>query len=180
MYDNLSENELAVKALNDRDALLLILEKYAPLVKSCASTFSGGGAEYEDLLQEGMIALTIAVKSYNKNLSSFPTFAKLCVMRAVSNALRSELKKGNIPENMQVQLDDNLLSDDTTDPEFLLSVREEYFETLRMLKETLSVFEYNVLLAKLSGYQNNEIARKLSVEKKAVENAVNRIHSKIK
>jgi len=180
MENNLTENQLIANAVNDRDALLKVLGKYAPLVKGCVGCFSGKGIEYDDLMQDGMIGLVTAVNSFDSNLSSFSTFAKMCVMSALAGAFRANNKKSTVPKELFVEIDENTFWDDSSDPEFLFGIRDEYSGILKSLKKILSHFEYTVFCDKISGYQNEEIAIRHSVEKKSVENALNRIHNKVR
>ncbi len=180
MDKNFAENELIAAAIKDKDALLKVLEKYVPLVKSCAVCFVGSGAEFEDLVQEGMLGLVSAVRTFDPTKASFPTFAKVCVVRALCAAVRSFDNKSTIPAELVNYVDESELVDSSSDPAFYLSVREEYFETLKNVKEKLSAFEYSVFLDRLFGYTNEEIAKKHCTAKKAVENAYLRAHKKIK
>ena len=39
-----------------------LIEKYAPMVMATARRYAGRGAEYEDLVQEGFLALLILIR----------------------------------------------------------------------------------------------------------------------
>lgn len=55
------------------------------------------GAEKQDLLQEGMLGLLKALKAYDKERSSFRTFAILCIRRQLISAIKaSNTKKSGI------------------------------------------------------------------------------------
>lgn len=176
----IAENELIEQAKTDKDALLKVLSKYAPLVKSCADSICGNKSDFEDLVQEGTLGLISAVKAYNSSKSSFSTFAKLCVLRSLYSAVRSAENKGAIPAELLVDTADLELVDRSADPAIYVSAREEYNEILKAVKEKLSAFEYSVFCDKLSGFSNSEIAKKRGVDKKAIENANLRVHNKIK
>lgn len=180
MRKETSENDLIVAAANDKDVLVTVLSKYVPLVKSCAQYFVGNGMDFEDLLQEGMMGLISAVKSYDNSKSSFPTFAKLCVLRSLCAAVRPNANKSVIPSDMLVDIEDTNIADNSTDPALYVAAREEYSEILKIVKEKLSSFEYSVFCDRLSGFSNKEISDRHSVDRKSVENANLRIHNKLK
>ena len=80
---NKTDEELAEMAKNgDKDALEYLLKRYKDLVDMKVSRYFIIGAEREDIVQEGMIGLYKAVKSFNpQKESSFKSFANLCIER---------------------------------------------------------------------------------------------------
>ena len=66
-YGNMSDNELVqmVSSRNDDCAMECLLKRYGNLVRKETRTVFILGAEQDDLIQEGMIGLYKAIKSYN-------------------------------------------------------------------------------------------------------------------
>jgi RNA polymerase sigma factor (sigma-70 family) len=59
-----------------------IVEKYTPLVMDQAKMF--GGVEFDDLVQEGMIAVANAAEQYNPHIMGFIRYAKTNIYRRMS------------------------------------------------------------------------------------------------
>lgn len=73
---------------NDDEAREIIFNKYIPIVKRLASNYltlaKGVRVEFEDLVQEGLIALNDAIEKYSENSGTlFYTFACVCVERRI-------------------------------------------------------------------------------------------------
>jgi RNA polymerase sporulation-specific sigma factor len=160
-------------------SLLTVLSKYSPLVKSRAFAFSSLG-EMEDLIQEGNIGLLSAAANFNSNLSSFSTFARRCIDSAIIDYLRKTHKVSAVPEFMLVDIDGLELVSTVPDPEYSVSVKEEYTSMLKRAKISLSEFEYAVFSDLLHGFTQSETAERKNVSVKSVHNAVQRIRTKLK
>ncbi len=101
-YDNIEDEKLIklIKENNDTDALNYLLDKYTDLVNMKVSKYFIVGAETEDIVQEGLIGLFKAVKNFDKTkLSSFKTFANLCVERQLQTAIKSSTRQKHMPLN---------------------------------------------------------------------------------
>ena len=160
-----------------------ILEQYKPLVMSIARRYYLVGAELDDLIQEGMIGLYKAINSYESDKNaSFSTFANLCITRQIQSAIKNgnRLKNSFFKEIMNE--DDvalQLLLSPQPNPEDKVILEEEYFLIKKEINEKLSQLEKNILNIYLTGKSYEEIAFKLGVTKKSVDNALNRIRNKL-
>ena len=66
MLKNLTETEiLSLSKEGDNEALTFIITRYRTAVEVLASKYAGFAIEREDLIQEGMIGLLAAVKSFD-------------------------------------------------------------------------------------------------------------------
>ena len=159
-----------------------ILKKYIPLVGSRASVFTAGGLEFDDLFQEGMIGLYSAIRSYNAELGvPFAAFARLCIDRMLVAVLRSTSIKRRIPSDRITGLDDSgSAAQYAEDPESLVIARDDFNRFQQKVVSELSRLEYEVLTGFLSGLNYREIAARLGVTEKAVDNAMQRIRRKLK
>ena len=69
---------------------------------------------------------------------------------------------------------------DSTTPEAILIAKEDYDNLTQSIKLELSSMEYDVLQLFLSGDSYVDIASKLDLTEKAVDNALSRIRKKLK
>lgn len=96
---NTDEHEIISAAQKgDTEAIEYLLKKYKRIVLACVRYYFLPGAEKEDLIQEGMIALYYAIKGFNYQ-HPFPVFAKTCVARKMCTALRLHTSKKHKPLN---------------------------------------------------------------------------------
>ena len=116
------------------------------------------GAEREDIVQEGMIGLFKAVKNFDKEkLSSFKTFANLCIERQLQTAIKCSTRQKHLPLNSSLSLntsayDDNddvsiierLDTNTVEDPLDTITKKEYYKFVENRIEETLSDFEKQV------------------------------------
>lgn len=176
----------------DHKALDCLLERYNDIVSMKANRFFMVGAEKEDMIQEGMIGLYKAVKSFNtEKQNSFKTFANMCIERQLITAVKNSNRQKHIPLNSSISLnaaayDDNedmdkmdILDVKTlNDPSDIIADRE-YFESIEnKIKENLSDFELQVLYEYEKGKTYAAIAEKLNAKIKSVDTAIQRIRKK--
>ena len=118
LYGNMSDENLIDKIqLNDLEALNCLMGRYNDLVNMKANKFFMIGAEKEDMIQEGMIGLYKAVKSYDsEKQNSFKTFANLCIERQLITAVKNSNRQKHIPLNSSLSLNASAYedNDDTT------------------------------------------------------------------
>ncbi|MGN1030932.1 MAG: sigma-70 family RNA polymerase sigma factor [Butyricicoccaceae bacterium] len=162
--------------------------RYFRLVKSCVRPYFLAGGDSEDLIQEGMIGLLGAIRSYTAERGgSFASFARVCIQHRVFSAIRSAAAAG---QELPMQageiaplFDDNpdaaaSASMPGSDPMVLVIGMEEHRERIRALTELLSPLEESVLSLYLEGYSLAEIAQRLGKQIKSVDNALQRIKRK--
>ncbi len=181
MQEKLSDNQL-VELINQGEYkyLQLLINRYMPYIISVASRYNAGGFDTEDFIQEGVLAIFSAVKTYDDSKASFKTFAGICINRAMTSALtRAVGKAKHIPENLISPIDDVELAD-TSDPESILIEKENISNLEHTIKKDLSKLEYQVLSEFLSGKSYADIAKTLGITTKSVDNALRRIRAKIK
>lgn len=68
-------------------------EQWAPLIRHIAGKrFNQSGCDFDDLLQEGAIALLYALKHFDKDRASFKTYAYVCIHNAMSQFALKEAR----------------------------------------------------------------------------------------
>ncbi|MBR2860653.1 MAG: RNA polymerase sporulation sigma factor SigH [Clostridia bacterium] len=192
MKINVSDEKLAILAqMGDKRAAELLLDKYKPLVIAKSRRFYMAGASTEDVIQEGMIGLYRAIMSFSleKN-DSFGAFASMCIKRRIISALKSAVRKKNIPLNTYISLnkpvkddDDTTLGDvlenSDTNPEMLFISKEKRRSTQMRLEKSLSPLEKKILIEYLQEKSYDEIAQSFGITRKSVDNAMQRIRGKL-
>lgn len=190
-YETLDDEkivELAQKG--DKLATEYILSKYKDLVEVRSMPYFVAGGERDDLVQEGLIGLYKAIKSYSKERkANFKTFAEICVVRQMISAVKTSTRKKNsplnhyvsihIPEDEMDTISSKLVDIKNDDPENMLIERESAQGMQSKINSVLSNFESQVLNYYLSGISYKEISVKTGKSYKAVDNALCRIKKKI-
>ena len=136
------------------------------------------GAEKEDIVQEGMIGLFKAVKSFNpEKQNTFKSFANICIERQLITAIKSSNRQKHIPLNSYLSLniaaydnneDDSVELIDTfnskviEDPLETIMKKEYYSEIENAVNKNLSKFEKNVLNRFINGKSYAVIAKELN------------------
>lgn len=193
-FDNLEDEEI-IKIIKqgDKKALNYLLAKYTDIVSMKAGKYFIVGAEKEDIIQEGLIGLFKAIKSFDsEKQSSFKTFANLCIERQLQTAIKSSMRQKHMPLNSYLSFnisayeendDTNLLEVFETetaaeDPLDIVTKKEYYNFVEERIEETLSDFEKQVLHRYTNGESYVEIAQKVNAPVKSVDNAIQRIRKK--
>lgn len=195
-YRDYNDNELInYVSENNEEAIEIIYKKYKPLINKIASNLfkkycKNTSLEISDLEQEGLIALNSAMNHYNENKDVlFYTYAKTCIERKIiSTVIRANRQKQKIlNDSLSYELDINdgislqsLIKDVTTNPENILIDMENSEELMIEIENVLTPFEQQVLQLKLDGFDYKEIAEIIDKEPKSIDNALNRIKTKIK
>ena len=181
MQEKFSDNQL-IDFINNGEYsyLQVLINRYMPYVINIASRYNCSGLDTEDFIQEGILAIFSAVKTFDDEKASFKTFVCLCINRAMSSALsRTVGAAKHIPENLISSIDDIEITD-LNNPESILIEKENFSDLEQTIKEQSSSFEYQVLCEFLNGKSYSDIAATLGVSEKSVDNALRRIRSKIK
>lgn len=196
--EHLADEELLrLAAGGNSQAESVLLDKYKNLVRGRAKTLYLLGGDREDLIQEGMIGLFMAIREFdvNKN-ANFPAFATIVCERRMYNAIKAQHTNKNIPlntyislyakqganetENEDIKLVNNLRSSRLLEPEDVVVDRENTIFLFEKLKEVLSKLESEVLDLYLADKDYKEIAVLLDRSPKSVDNALARIKSKFR
>ena len=194
-YHKLTDEQIIDEIKNgNEEALVFLLEKYKDLVNSKVGKYFIIGAEREDTIQEGMIGLFKAIKSYNSEMqSSFKSFSNICIERQLITAIKTSNRQKHQPlnsylslntaaydnnEDDSVELLETFNSKTIEDPLETIMKREQYNEVENAVNKNLSDFEKKVLNSYLNGESYNTIATKLETPVKSVDNAIQRIRKK--
>ena len=181
---DLSEREILSLSKNgDNEALDLIISKYRASVEAAVSKISDSPIEREDLIQEGLIGLLAAVRSFDPSReTAFSTYCYTCINNSLQTALRKVSRKKDVPQNIVVPLEEEFINSKNTaiSAEESFLAQESVSVLTALLEKELSEFENEVLRMHIAGCSYKEIADKLSKTPKAVDNALQRIRKKLK
>ena len=165
-YELMQDEEIItqIKA-GDKSALNYIMEKYKELVNMKVSKYYIIGAEKEDIIQEGMIGLYKAIKSYSDDKNaSFKSFANMCIERQLITAIKTSNRQKHMPLNSYLSLntsaydeEDNtelmdVFNNNTVEDPLETITKKEYYETVEsVIDKSLSDFEKQVLARFMKG-----------------------------
>ena len=192
-YLSKSDEEVVVLAqAGDGQALAYLLNKYKNFVRSKARSYFLIGADHEDIVQEGMIGLYKAIRDFQPSrLSSFRSFAELCVKRPIITAIKAATRQKHVPLNSYVSLNKPLYDEESdrtlldviegrvTNPEDLYISQEDLARIQTQISEVLSDLERQVLDAFMDGKSYQEIAELLGRHVKSIDNALQRVKRKL-
>lgn len=177
----MNDENLALAAQKgDASATRALLEKYRYAVRAEARSFFLEGGETEDLIQEGMIGLYLAITDFKEGGVSFKNFAYLCIRRRMMSAVRQANRKKHSPLNESVSLAEGEAERGPAfdNPEDFLIMHEDGEELMEALRGALTENEYGALLSYMEGLSIAEIAAKRGVTVKSADNAVQRAKKK--
>ena len=192
-YEKMTDEKLIENIeQNDTQALECLIKRYDDVVNMKANKFFMIGAERDDMVQEGMIGLFKAVKSYNsEKQNSFRTFANLCIERQLITAVKNSNRQKHMPLNSYVSLNASayeendetsvmeVLDTKTVDDPSDIIANKEYFDYMEnKIDNSLSDFEKQVLKYYKRGDSYANIAAKLDSKVKSVDTAIQRIRKK--
>ena len=176
-FGDVSSEDLVAKAVKgDENAMAELVRRFSPMVNAIASELSGE-FEKEDLSQEGMFGLLSAIYGYKNNTGvGFSAFARVCIRNRILNSVKVLSRQCKIVADESSEI----VADLNSDPEEICMGLENSRELFKKIEDRLSVFEKGVLELHLCGYRYSDISKKLKCNEKSVDNALQRIRSKLK
>lgn len=191
-YKNFNDYELLdyIYSCNE-DANEILLYKYRPLIVSIAKKmlkYCNGGVDLNDLVQEGMLGLNDAINSFRDDKeTNFGTYARLCIERRIYSLAKSTRTYKNkiLNESISIEDEDDLtidrfLMDNSSNPDSMISENDFQNDIITKLESQLTDLEKRVLELKKNDFNYKEIADILEKEPKAIDNALQRIKTKLK
>lgn len=176
----------------DADAEEFLIRKYKEVIKTKARLYFMVGADRDDVVQEGMIGIFKAIRSYDpERKTSFHTFAELCVNRQILTAIKRASRMKHSPLNTSISLNkpltegesdtlaETLSSDSTSDPEAVFLIKEIVDYINGNGSKLFSELELKVWYAYLQGKSYLQIAEEMAKSPKTIDNAIQRTKRKI-
>lgn len=167
----------------DDNAFDELVIRYLGTISFIARRYSAEGYDQKDFVQEGLVGLLHSCRTYDSAAAaSFKSYMSLVVERRFISIIRKSNAQRSIPTSSLVTMDDvsDSLEDTAQNPEELLLFSEHLRSTLERLRKVLSKSEYDVLMLYGNGLSYKEIANKLCISEKTVDNALQRARRKIR
>ena len=193
-YELMQDEEIINKIkAGDKSALNYLMDKYKELVNMKVSKYYIIGAEKEDIVQEGMIGLYKAIKSYSEDKNtSFKSFANMCIERQLITAIKTSNRQKHMPLNSCISLNTSAYSNEDDGVELLETynnktmedpletmMKNEYYKEIKQsITSSLSKFERQVLDRLILGESYEVIAKRFDTPVKSIDNAIQRIRKK--
>ena len=180
---NLSDEKLAVlAAAGDDEAMAHLISAVTPIARAKASGFANARISNEDLMQEGMLGFLDAVKRFDSSKGvPFRAFAEACINNRIISAVRKNFNSKNAALSNAVSFEAetaDIVAD--SDPADIVSDKFETEYLSELLNSGLSDFEKKVIDLRLQNKSYSEIAEELGKSEKSVDNALQRIKSKMR
>ena len=152
-----------------------LIARYICTVEFLAKKY--GTEVHEDLVQEGLMGLLGAVRTYREDKNAkFSTYATKCIKnKIISSVHRNALLSGGEEADLEA-----ILGGGGTVPEEVVVEREELNELYDKITSALSEQEWQVFQSFLRGMSYNQIALGLGTSEKAVDNAMQRVRRKLR
>ncbi len=166
---------LLVKGGSD-EAFSKLSAHFASAIGAMLSSVEIPSEEKEDLRQEALIGLYKAALLFDPALSSFSTFARLCMRSAITDGLRKYCKT---PDAEPAEDPDLFPSDSTIDPQRILIGKEALSDLMSRIDEMFSPLERRIFGLSLRGLSSAEIGRLTGKSPKSVGNALARCRKKL-
>lgn len=174
----------------NKQALNEIIQLYEPEVRMIASKYFLPRADFEDLIQEGRIAIYRAIISYNEDSGiPFLHFLRMVIKRKLIDSLRKYTRQKHTNLNEAYSLN-NVVSDseetsflellpNVEDPASTVIANDEIHSMIQDLNKNLSnlerlVFEHYFI----HGFKQREVSEHLGLHPKSLDNAIQRIRHK--
>ncbi|MDE5855241.1 MAG: sigma-70 family RNA polymerase sigma factor [Ruminococcus sp.] len=175
-----TSEELALIARTNKKAAEILILRCSKTVFIKAQMISvGTEVDVDDLRQEGLIVLLKAITSFNADRGfKFSTFAEICIINQMRTFLVKSRKNLISYESLD-ELPEEIAVDWQT-PESICITRELISELWYAVDNLLSENEYKIFNLCIRGISYREIAEKLGISEKSVDNAIQRARKKIR
>ncbi len=171
------ESLVALARENNEEAFAVLVTRCSGMLKTLSAQLCRGILDPEDLAQEGLLGLLSAVQTYRPSETvTFRTYAYTCMRNRMVSALR---RRSGVEAESTIEEDEPSIASAGYDPASVLVRQEEVQQLQTRLQRDLTSLEYRVLMAHLSGYSYREIAERLELTEKSVDNALQRLRRKL-
>lgn len=172
-----NDNELIYMVReSDEEARNKIIKKYMPIIKKLAydyyQAYKEKGAEMDDFIQEGMIALNKAINTYNDiGDVKFYSYACLCIKRNFITFCRNISSKKHYFLNNSLRDEEIYLSCRAKETIFNEGEEKEFIK----LKNDFDIKYSLVFELRFNGFSYLEIANLLDIPISTVDSRMNKI-----
>ena len=175
-FQKLDDEELVVCCKDSKKAASVLISRYAKIVRAKAIFMSNTIVDADDLMQEGLLGLLNAIRTYNNNDAQFSTYSNVCI----TNKMTTALIKSNRTDIPIDEFDEKVDQADHSTPESILLEKEKSKELDFEISSLLSEKEWKIFRLFLRGSTYDQMARQLNISQKTVDNALQRVRRKLK
>ncbi|CDF02278.1 MAG: sigma-70 family RNA polymerase sigma factor [Ruminococcus sp.] len=176
----LTDEELVKAAQSNKRAEALIISRYLRVILVKSEMYANSVTDSEDLAQEGLLGLMSAISAFDpeKNIK-FSTFANVCITNRMKTLISKGKKADSPVDNIEELTDqqDSLLSET---PESIYLFKEYYSDLFEKIDSVLTEMESKIFKMYIHDVPYKDIALKLGISEKSVDNAIQRARRKIK
>lgn len=176
----ISDEILVAKAQNGcSESMNQVVYSYERLVYKMCQRFFIPGADRQDVVQEAMVGLAHAIKTFDLGYErKFFDYAVMCIRNSLVRAIRGANRKKQQILNQAGEITEltPVPTCSAVDEEVLGKLNLQ--EIWNVLSKRLSPLETDVLRKRLSGEVADEIAAELNLTVKQIENALFRARQK--
>lgn len=164
---------------NSEEALNILIKKYEPLIINLArqyvKTVPFYSVDIDDLVQEGRIAVLVALRKYNsKNNFLFYTFLAICIKRSFSNYIRPFLTKKAINQLCVYDYEEFPIADDSLELVDIV-IDDDLVGMIIDFKNSLSFLEAQVFELRFNSFTYAEIGTLLDISVKRVSYMLSKV-----
>ena len=176
-FAELDDEKLVELCKDSEKAACVLISRYARIVRSKANSMSYGIVDADDLMQEGLLGLLNAIRTYDLNSETkFSTYSNVCITNKMTTAL---IKSNRIDIPIE-EVDNKVEKTDLSTPESILLEKEKSKELDYEMSSLLSKKEWQIFRLFLKGSTYDQMARQLNISPKTVDNALQRVRRKLK
>lgn len=195
MKEEVVSNLIKKAKQQDENAIEELLQFFKPKVIAISREYFLIGAEFDDLIQEGMIGLYKAINVYDETKNhSFSAFASLCIHRQLQNAVKNANRKKNSPLNSYLPIkyyDGSSSSDEDSVLRLVIAdddsnIEQNYIDkeintiVISKVRDMLTDEQFNILKQFLNGDSYSLIAERNNITYKQVDNMLQAIKKKLR
>ncbi|MFN8613359.1 MAG: sigma-70 family RNA polymerase sigma factor [Vulcanimicrobiota bacterium] len=176
----ISDEILVAKAQNGcGESMNQVVYSYERLVHKMSQRFFLPGADRQDVVQEAMLGLAHAIKTFDTGYErKFFDYAVMCIRNSLVRAIRGANRKKQQVLNQAGEMTELTPVPTCGGVDEVVLSKLNLQEIWKVLAKRLSPLETDVLRKRLSGEVTDEIAAELNLTVKQIENALFRARQK--
>lgn len=177
-YSRLSDKELLENNTADSGKIAELISRYMKTVLAFAAKYSSS-ADYDELVSDGMQGLLAAIGGYDSEKGEFSAYLSACIDNRMKNTAKKSIRrKSRITGTTDEVLEG--IADARPGPEDVVIGKESCEIMLNDMRTNLTSLEFECINGIFMGLSYREIAERLGIDKKAVDNAVTRARTKLR
>lgn len=177
-YSRLSDRELLENNTADSGKITELISRHMKTVFALAAKYSKS-ADYDELVSDGMQGLLAAISGYDSAKGEFSVFLSACIENRLKNTAKKSIRHKSMIKGTTDEIIDEI-ADERPGPEEIAIEKESSEMVLNDMRTNLTALEFECMNGILMGLSYGEIAQRLNIDKKAVDNAVMRARTKLK